>query len=192
MSSINDLSSIYSEMKYYDYINNYRKGYNRTSQKYLSELLELRYLLYYQNKNYFPKKSGEKFTPLIKKERELNHCDAINSNFDKDGKMKNTKCLYDFDFYLIYCSYEDIINQLMENKKLFLKYDTPKTQLERLERATKSALNLIGLNTTAKAEGEYLDMDIDLSNIETDLVNLGGHPYNDKGQYKNLVIKIRS
>jgi hypothetical protein len=193
VSSLADLSNMYVEMYYYDYVNNYRKGVNRTSEKYLRELLNLKYLLYFQNKNYFVMQAGGVYTDLETKDREINHCDAINLGFDKYGKIKNTKNLYETSFYYVYCSYEDILKKLQDknNNNMFLTYNTPKLLLERIELSTKNALNCIGLNTTSKAEGECLDLDINLTALQNELVNLGAHAYNVKGTYDNLIIKIR-
>jgi hypothetical protein len=191
VSSLNDLIDIYSEMHHYDYINNYRKGMDRTSAHYLRELLNLRYLLFFQNRNFFTMKAGGVFAELNKKTRELNHCDAITGGYDTRGKIAETKNIYTDNFYYVYCSYEEIEQQLDRNGAFFSTYPTPKEQLERIERATKRALNIIGIHTTAKAGGPFVDMDIDLSPIQNQLVNVGGHPYNVGGNYSNLIIPIR-
>ena len=191
VSSVNKLSQIYSEMHFYDYINNYRKGI-RTSQKYLLELLNLEYLLFYQNLNYFTLKSGGVYKNLNQKERELNHLDAILKH-DPKNKIKKVKSIFTNNFYYIYCPYSNIEKQLVEeeNKKLFLDYITPKDQLDRIERATKRALNTIGMHTTAKSVGDFLDMDIDFSAVQNEMVNLGGHSFNSGGKYGSLIISIR-
>jgi hypothetical protein len=195
-SSVTDLSEllqVYVEMYHYDNINNYNHKAVRTSEEYLRALLTLNYLLFYQNRNYFVMKAGGAFTNLGRSERELNHCDAIGEGFDLDGQIQRIKAVYDTDFYFVFCPIEDILPQLEEkgNKELFANYISMSAQLERIERATKRALNIIGIHTTAKAEGEFLDMNIDLTNIQEDLVNLGGHPYNSEGHYSKLIIPIR-
>jgi hypothetical protein len=193
VTSLSDLYDIYAEMYYYDSINNYRHGVIRTSQGYLRALLSLKYLLFYQNRNYFVMKAGGAYHNLDKAERELTHCDAITEGFDIDNRIQDIKAVYAKDFYYVFCPIEDILPQLeeRENKDLFASYTNLSAQLERIERAVKRALNVVGIHTTAKAEGEFLDMDIDLKNIQNELVNLGGHPYNSAGNYSNLIIPIR-
>lgn len=193
VTSLSDLFEIYAEMYYYDNINNYNHGIIRTSEEYIRALLSLKHLLFFQNRNYFVMKAGRAFQNLDKSERELNHCDAIAEGFDLDGKLQRIKAVYDKNFYCVFCPIEDILPQIeeKENKELFASYTSLSAQLERIERAVKRALNIIGIHTTAKAEGEFLDMNIDLTNIQNELVNLGGHSYNTGGHYSNLIIPIK-
>jgi hypothetical protein len=191
-----DLQNLYDEMAHYDYINNYRgskasRAKHNTSQTYLMELLFLKYLLFFQNRNYFQMKHGGGFFALDKHERELNHCDAINEGFDTEKKIARTKSIYTKDFYYVYCSYEEIKKQFDHNKKLLSYYPDCQSQLERIEMASKWALKTIGIHTTAKAEGEIVDMEIDLSKVQNELINMGRHPFNINEVYPQpLLIKI--
>ena len=193
VTSLNDLFGIYSEMFYYDCFNNYQKGVIRTSEGFLRALLSLKYLLFYQNRNYFEMKSGGVFQNLNEAEREMTHCDAIAEGFDANTKLQKIKAVYAKDFYYVFCPIEEIQMQLHkeENKQLGIRLADSQTQLKRIERVVKRALNTIGIHTTAKSEGEILDMNIDLTKIQNELVNLGGHPYNSNGTYNKLIISIR-
>ena len=62
---------------------------------------------------------------------------------------------------------------------------------ESIEKATKELLNKINIHTPTKAHGKFYDMEINLSCIQNDLINIENHCYNDKNsKYLNpLIIK---
>ena len=60
--------------------------------------------------------------------------------------------------------------------------------LERIELSSKIALQKIMLCTTAKADGFFVPMSINIEIIENYLINIGGHVFGDP--YKNLEISF--
>jgi hypothetical protein len=218
--SLNDIYKRYAEMHHYDFINNYRNrksavGVYRESENYMNELLKLEYLLFFQNRNYFNVKNGLPFIHYkTETERELNHQDAINnaSYIVQKSNIINTQLCYNSKFYFVYATMDDVVQigkkdeEIHDLNKLYPDYEKIDSfgtvvkkkhgfkvkVAERIELATKKALNTIGIHTTAEAKGEIFDMNIDLSEIQNELVNMGGHPYNENGTYKDsLIIKIR-
>lgn len=189
-----DLAHLYAEMHYYDNINNYTSGFYRTSSNYMEILTHLRCLLYFNNKNYFIMKRGGAFNELNASERELNHCDAIDGMFDVDKRIQNMKALFTKDFYYIYSTFDEILNSINEEKNSsFLGTSmTVQSILEHVERIVKRALNTIGVHTTAKSNSAFLDNEVDFTQIQKELVNVGGHSFNLGGHYSRLIIPIRS
>lgn len=124
--------------------------------------------------------------------------DKINSINQLSGANKlkneilNTKSLYDKGYYFAYA--ELLKDVTIESKhELFTKFDEYKrtkkytnikdngwgeTIAKRIENATKEALKKIKIHTTAKADGNQISMEIDLSKLQNVLVNVGNHNYN--------------
>ena len=183
---LKDIHSRYSEMYHYDYINSIvnpvRK--NRKAQKYISELLYLNHLIFFQNENYFLLKNGKNFGTHTN----VNHLEAVNKYPILSKDIIDTKKNYDKNFYFVYANMNDVIknNDLDTTNSIQL--------AKNIELATKKALNVIGIHTTATTgiDAELIDMDIDLTELQENLINLGGHPFNINGQYNNLIIKVRS
>jgi hypothetical protein len=196
ITSIEEIHKTYSEMYIYDYINDPQKK-TRTSEAYLKILVYLKKLLFFKNRNYFNLKNNLSFVALLTEEtRELNHSDAITDYPKIANEIIGIKSIFTNDFYYVYASFDEIETQINqnENKKQFTKFQSPKDKLQCIEYATKKALNILGIHTTARVESraEILDMDIDFSEIKEELVNMGGHPYNYNKEYTDkLLINIR-
>jgi hypothetical protein len=181
-----DIYSRYADMLYYDYINNYRTGMGggyRSSLEYMNELNEIKSLLFFQNINYFNVKFGLGFNPdpIIPNVNQLNVVPFFGLN-PSLIKIQNTKLKYDSDFYFVYASLNNPEHiRVCPTDKLTPQYNTAieggdfNAFLEPLEKASKKALNKIGIHTTAKAQGILCDTDIDLSDIQNDLINICVH-----------------
>lgn len=90
---------------------------------------------------------------------------------DLKRRIISSKSLFSDSFYYAYAAVEK----------------TDPTNISLYENSTKRALQSIGLYTTAYANKEILDIDIDLSEIQDELVNVGCPSYD----YSNLIIPIR-
>jgi hypothetical protein len=141
-------------------------------------------------------------------EGDLDKITAINPKIGAD-KLKSSiiasKAVFDDNFYFIYSSLKNDI-QVENGHELFVNFQAYVTSgeymdgrkngpgrkiAESIEQATKQLLSKINIYTSAKAHGNFYSMDIDLSRIKNELVNLGEHQYNDNsGNYINrLIIK---
>jgi hypothetical protein len=184
--SLKDIYFKYAEMHHYDFINN-EAGKSRVycrSEHYINELLYLKQLIYFQNQNYFKIKTGQAFGA----HSNIDQMPAIAKYPTIGKKIMDTKQKYTTNFYFVYASMDDILEKNIDlDKNNWIEI------AENIELATKKALNIIGVHTTASTskKAKLIDMDIDLRDIEGNLINLGGHPYNLNGQYKNLIIKVR-
>jgi hypothetical protein len=122
---------------------------------------------------------------------------------DLKSIIVNSKSLFDKGFYFVYsCLSKDV--SINEGHPLFeffneymneLKYmngrkNGPGRNLaEGIELATKSLLSRINIYTSAKAVGIIHSLEIDLEEVQIELVNVGGHSYNDPtGNYKKPLI----
>ena len=206
--SLKEIHKRYNEMFYYDYINNNRKSnINRVSEVYMKELNMLKHLIYFQNKNYFNLKYNLPFEEnLSDSEREINHSAAMNIFPYIRSDITKMISIFEKNFYYVYARMDkhvkiDQNDSLRKNYPLFNDINHFGSKREKadgyklaelIEGGTKKALNLIGLHTTAKAEGKIIDMDIDLSKIQNELINLGEHSYNVSGKYiDSLKIIVR-
>lgn len=199
--------SIYSDMFYYDYINNYRKSKPkyRESQAYMEELKEIRNLLFFQNLNYFNVKFGSGYSNT---KVDIDQS-QINDYFKENEHTKNillTKCKFDKDFYFVYANLYDETHISIEPKhSLNIGYpnfrnpnnygaknnkDDGYLFSERVEKSVKSVLNQIGIHTTAKAEGKNAEMEIDFTKIQDNLINVGKHPFGVPYKPNSLIINI--
>ncbi len=110
-----------------------------------------------------------------------------------------TKEIFNKDFYFVYVRLDDSSHITQDSEcelqKMYPDFSNPNNYrssdgerfAKRVELATKKALNQIGIHTTAKAKGEFFSMDIDLTQISSDLINLGNHPFD----YSDLILKIK-
>ena len=173
----------YADMYYYDYINNYRINppLYRITNDYMNELKEIQHLLFFRAKNYFNVKFGLGFNPAdIYFNLNHNNVGAFFPPTPQITQIANTKLKYDKGFYFVYATIENDICDYQEHT-LFLQNPVvppvySQSFAEGIETATKKVLNKIGIHTTAKANLNLYDMEIDLSNVQDVLVNLGD-PY---------------
>jgi hypothetical protein len=115
----------------------------------------------------------------------------VNGALDLKNKISRTKRLFDCNYYFIYANLTTVV-QSIQNGPLFEKSNEYRSTnvwavgkkngqgkdiAERMEYATKVALRRIGIHTTAKANGALVPMHIDFSEIQDNLVNLTGAPF---------------
>ncbi len=184
--SLKDVYLKYAEMHHYDFINNEagKSRVYRESKHYINELLYLKQMIYFQNQNYFKIKTGQAFGA----HSNIDQMTAIAVYPTIGQKIIDTKKKYSANFYFVYASMDEILKKNIDlDKNNWIQI------AKNIELATKKALNIIGIHTTATTsiDAKLIDMDIDLRDIEGNLINLGGHPYNINGQYNNLIIKVR-
>jgi hypothetical protein len=119
------------------------------------------------------------------------------------SKIIESKALFDNNYYFVYSSLSEnlIVNEYhplfsdFEDYKATKKYMNGKKNgpgrkiAENIEMATKRKLETINIHTSAKAHGKLHEMEIFLSEIQNELVNVGNHSYNDSnGNYINPLI----
>jgi hypothetical protein len=160
--STKDIYSRYSQMYHYDYLFWARK--NRKSQKYLSELLFLDHLIFFQNNNYFALKNGMSMGLHYN----LDHLKSLTVYPSFAKEIINTKSNYDKNFYFVYASLDDITDE----KSISSIFDM--SILKHIELSVKKALNSLGIHTTASTEkdAKKIKLDIDFSKIKSCLVNM--------------------
>ena len=191
MKNLQDVNSLYIDMKEYDKYKGIHK--NRINiplliwlngSKYFDERLCLTV-----GTSKYKKDSGVQNS--IKTGGDLDTISTKNALILKN-KIIETKNIYTSSFHFVYVELEDVCNNILDIDELFKeandyrlnkKYTTNKKNAsgkhiaEKVELATKKALQKIGIYTTAKANGGTICMEIDLSEIKADLVNIGGHSY---------------
>lgn len=137
----------------------------------------------------------------------LNQVLKVSQADDLKDKIIRAKQTFDKDFYFVYSSIDsknDIIIQNESDKELVNLFEnylvnkqymngrkngSGKSFCEKIEKITKSKLKEINIETGAKAHGEILNAKIDLSSIQSCLINLNNHNFNDAGNYiKSLII----
>jgi hypothetical protein len=195
--SESDLYEKYADMCRYDFINNYlSKKRNRTSFNYMNELCYLDSLLFFQNLNFFNAKFGHPHNIVKRNVNQRNITTFFNNAHI--NKIIDTKAKFQTDFYFVYTTLSDVTKTILSDNSLYDETQSyiwsngnangsGKNVAERVELATKKALNHIGIHTTAKAKGEFFSMDVDLTQISSELINIGNHPFN----YSNLIIKMK-
>jgi hypothetical protein len=178
--SLKDIADRYRDMLIYDLVTNCG-GKQRPIISYL------KHLVWFQDLTFFNQKIGANIFPLPI--TNSNHLDSYKNGLL--ASMKNnsldviitkgelTKKKFNNDFYFVYATYQDIINSNnvidLKNSKLSSNYN--KESAEKIELRTKKVLNQLGINTTAKANGMDIQIKIDLSLIQNDLINLTGKPF---------------
>lgn len=189
--SIDAIIERYRDMLVYDMVTNYYRNQRPI-------ISHLKHIVWFQDLTFFNEKTGVNFFGSQKmnsshKETYDKSNNLLWTNNDvilKDclNKGLETKKRFDDDFYFVYATYADIIkaNSADDIKIAGLSKNYTKTSAEKIELCTKKALNVLGINTTAKANGDFMQMQIDLSKVQSDLVNLGIHFYGKP--YKNLII----
>lgn len=181
--SSKDLSNIYSDMGNYD-------GLPRTGRKeppFLRKIASLNTLLYFQNIDFFNYKHG-----VTEKTRNLRSDEAVRLLAAKATNALNAKQKYSLE-----SNYINLILTLKNFTENFYFVYSMNPSLNTVanrhaaEVATKSALKKLGINTTADSNRKgniTLINQIDLSNIQNDLVNLGNHAYNNHENYQRPLI----
>jgi hypothetical protein len=105
---------------------------------------------------------------------DLDRIYIVNANHFKTSELKSkillTKELFVNNFYFVYTTDEDLKNQ--GNFTL-----TESPNRKGIEDTVKQKLHKIGIFTTAKANKNIKVLDVDLSLIQDDLINVGGHVY---------------
>ena len=138
---------------------------------------------------------------------DLDYVQSINPSCSAQQLKKQiiqSKAIFDNGFYFAFASLDNHIQNISKKHELFNDYQNytrskqymngrkngvGKRLCERIEHATKKALNQIKIHTSAKSNGKLYNMDIDLTTISKDLVNMGDHIYNSKPNvYKNPLI----
>ncbi len=169
--STKDLGNIYSDMGIYDSLP--RRG--RKKHPFLRTIASLNSLLYFQNNDFY----NYRFR-LTEPIRDIRSDEAVRLLAAKATTALNAK---------LKCSIEaNYINLILtlknftENFYFVYSVDPSLNALANrhaAEVATKSVLKKLGINTTADSNRKgniTLINQIDLSNIQNDLVNLGNHP----------------
>lgn len=184
---IKALSNIYTDMKSYN-------GFLGTRSK-LSSIVGLKSLLYFQNIDFYNIRHGLglpfSYGPNIRSEQAVlllaERILFFDVKINKTVKcVLKTNCMHliltlqNFveNFYYVYAVDDDYLND--KNNRYSAEY------------RTKAALSQLGIHTTAadlKKGNKDDSPSIDLSEVQGELVNMGGHPYNDEqGNYLNPLI----
>lgn len=186
-----DLLDIYTDMDFYDGL----PRNNRNNLTFLTQIASLKSLLYFQNNQFYNFRFG--FTET---QADIRADEAVFLLGEKCENQAYANCKYliranttnliltlkNFteNFYFVY-AVEPTLN--LPNQK-----DARANRLA-AEIATKSALKRIGIKTTADSNRKGnidVNLEIDLSLVQNELVNISNHPFNDtNGNYiKSLII----
>jgi hypothetical protein len=175
LSTINSIQKLYEDMKQAD-------SYRGINLKRFSENL-----IWFNHKDFFNSKLDTNNSNYISNSGVLS---SILSNGDLDkiklpsstilkNKIIDSKHQFDDNFYFVYSSlsnnveFEDKSVKLDSNNYLNgRKNGIGKSIAESIEVATKSKLKTINIYTSAKAHGKILPMQIDLTCIKDNLINL--------------------
>ncbi len=188
-----DISSLYTDMDFYD-VNN--TGGGKTLRPYLDHLARINYLIYFQNLNYFLVKYKNilqnphvNYSPdqMVNQLYNLteglykNQKESILQNCDKIIRTINNLSV---NFYFIYFQDENIT--MKESDISCADSDSR----HNFEKSIKNNLHNINIYTTADARGGDIfdNLEVDLSLIQDDLINLGNHNYGDS--YVNPLILL--
>lgn len=185
----NNIVSIYSDMQAYD---NHRGLHpNRFC---LDSLIWFNDSSFFAEKLKLPKGSS-KYIPnsgvqsSIKVGGDLDTIQRIfpngRVNSLKDS-IVNTKSIYETQFYFFFVKLSDVYPTISNNHSLYSKEYRWKTVGKRdngmyvaeiIEHTTKEKLKSIKIYTTAEAQRHIEKMDIDLSLVQNELINMTGNPF---------------
>ena len=188
-SSLAHIKSVYSDINHYNLFNNAgTKAQNSAT---------LNHLLFFQNTNFFdfkyigrPRTNQGTDIPIEDAVEYLSklainpfaNCPAI--SFDT-SKLIATLANFSENFYFVHA---DSITSTSGGQLDLSKH----TDRQVIENTIKEALgNNLKIQTSAKAGNRIVPLQIDLSNIQSDLVNVGDHKYvdpNGPGGYMNSLI----
>jgi hypothetical protein len=153
-------------------------------------------LIYFQDFRFYehliaPPATCKKDLNVVETVNELKN--GLNGNLAMEyiWKIEATLTNFKSHFYFVYADLNDdehvninIDDQIATSNKTM-------KLTERIELATKIALQKISINTSAKAVGEIVKMEIDLSLIQNELVNVGGHDYGFPDYSKQVKIEVK-
>lgn len=187
-----DIRTIYNEMCTYDQLNKGKRSHLKLFQN-------LNTLIWFNNSTFFNYKLLVNNSVYISGS---GHKTSINTGGDLDligskkslvlkNKIINVKSLYSQYYYYCYCELDQIVKSVLEENENPLtslcqeheitkywevgKDNRPgKTICEKIEGLVKNKLQTIGIYTTAKALKTPPNFNIDLSKIQTELVNMTG------------------
>jgi hypothetical protein len=206
ITSINDIKGLYKDMRIAD------------SKKGLNILRFSNSMIWFNHSSFFNFKTGltncSKYlsnSGVMASILPNGDLDQINNIHPKSvsknlkSSIIKAKSLFDDNYYFVYSSIDTDVS-LSKNHELFSIYKDYQLNrhymnkkkngagrkiAESIEKATKELLNKINIHTPTKAHGKFYDMEINLSCIQNDLINIENHCYNDKNsKYLNpLIIK---
>ncbi len=187
-----DVDKIYDSIKQYDQL--VGKNIEKVKLPTIAKNQQiLKYLIYFQNLKYFN---------LLLQKNDI-YSGNYNVNFAIDilaskkdlahkNKIEQMLNLYKSNFYFVYADLYNDVTEVpdeinleyngwnIENQYIVNRKNGPgKNLLERIELATKNKLKKIDIYTSAKAVGQNLTMNIDLSNIQQNLINLTDEPFSN-------------
>ena len=202
-----DITLIYKQMKLYD-----EKNEGKKSHAFLFN--SIKNLVWFNNQHFFNNylkltksnstySDGKGHTDSIKAGGDLDRI-ATKASSHLKKRICDVKEIYTNKYFYVYSQLKDITQEIVKDSKnplysesieynkneiykLKRKNGPGKTISESVEHATKEALKLIGIYTTAKSNSVLYPMEIDLSDIQNDLVNLVPIPNN---YIKPLIITI--
>lgn len=115
-------------------------------------------------------------------------CGMQNTREISELSSKIISSLFNFkqNFYFVYAAEKK--EKLNQNQNTFF---SDEKNRKAAEHQLKQKLKSINIHTTADDKNIQINipLEFDLTNIQEHLVNIGGHPYDVNGEYKNLVIK---
>jgi hypothetical protein len=192
--NILDICKVYKDMEIYD---STKSSLRYQLAKKLHELIYFQDFIFYQNL----------ISQNFSSKNNLNIIDAYNhlqtgaNLFNNYAlKIKHTLDNFNSNFYYIYA---DLYNKNhielddvevekynnWDNPKCYTKNSNGKIITTLIEKSVKNALKKINISTTAATANKgVLNMDIIFSNVQNELVNVGGHNYGFPIYNENLII----
>ena len=203
--TLQEIIDKYYEMNIYDDEVNVKKSKNP-----IPIISRLQNLIWYQNITFYNSKfntiifNSSKFdTNHLDSISQNGIFNSIKNNLLQGCKQKiiNTKNKFNIDYYYVYADlYKDVtdISEDINNDEKYKKWNDKsqytivrenvskkvngpgKNLVERIELATKNKLKSINIHTTAKANGANIPMQIDLTCIQNNLINLTSQDFPKK------------
>jgi hypothetical protein len=156
----------YCDMRTYDQIN---VGRNKTSQTFLTNLLSLKNLIYYQNENFFQLKHN---LPFLNPYINISASQAVNRFANSAQSITNTITNFNNNFYFVYSD-----QFISDDGDIILDLTTSLDLESRLNIEVKLKNELstrFGIYTTAdsKRKGKDFDVKFDFSLVNNELIDL--------------------
>lgn len=157
--SILEISKIYCDLRLYTVLNS---GNKRTSQNHMLKLNQLKYLIYFQNENFFNAKYGHAHQMNHKNISASEACRLFPSS---NLQISPTLANFVSNFYFVYADDMDAEIANLSNREDRLNIEVKLNQ---------ALIDKYGLYTTAdkKRKGRDFSVDFDFSFIEKKMVNL--------------------